>query len=175
MDANYFERCSRKRRCSVRHACRRRCCTVGAAGSSQQPHRSQGKLFFSQQQRGFSDCTHRIFITLKTHSRLEAARTGRHLPRSCIPPHPTSLNWVVVAFFPLHYYFLFFYIFSPLLTVSLWRTRVSFADMVDYHAANNQSSAGGAQTYMEQENDWDRDLLLDPAWERQQRKVRGPK
>ena len=43
--------------------------------------------------------------------------------------------------------------------------------MVDYHAANNQSSTGGVQTYMEQENDWDRDLLLDPAWEKQQRKV----
>lgn len=43
--------------------------------------------------------------------------------------------------------------------------------MVDYHAANNQYSSGGPQTYMEQENDWDRDLLLDPAWERQQRKV----
>ncbi|XP_027855232.1 alpha-actinin-4 isoform X3 [Xiphophorus couchianus] len=42
--------------------------------------------------------------------------------------------------------------------------------MVDYHTANNQS-AGGAQTYMEQENDWDRDLLLDPAWEKQQRKT----
>uniref|UniRef100_A0A672P9K4 Alpha-actinin-4-like n=1 Tax=Sinocyclocheilus grahami TaxID=75366 RepID=A0A672P9K4_SINGR len=27
--------------------------------------------------------------------------------------------------------------------------------------------------YMEQENDWDRDLLLDPAWEKQQRKVRA--
>uniref|UniRef100_A0A8D0D3J4 Actinin alpha 4 n=1 Tax=Sander lucioperca TaxID=283035 RepID=A0A8D0D3J4_SANLU len=43
--------------------------------------------------------------------------------------------------------------------------------MVDYHAANNQSSTGGVQTYMEQENDWDRDMLLDPAWERQQRKT----
>ncbi|XP_004574165.1 alpha-actinin-4 isoform X4 [Maylandia zebra] len=43
--------------------------------------------------------------------------------------------------------------------------------MVDYHAANNQSTVGGAQTYMEQENDWDRDLLLDPAWEKQQRKT----
>ncbi|XP_007552536.1 PREDICTED: alpha-actinin-4 isoform X3 [Poecilia mexicana] len=42
--------------------------------------------------------------------------------------------------------------------------------MVDYHSTNNQS-AGGAQTYMEQENDWDRDLLLDPAWEKQQRKT----
>lgn len=26
--------------------------------------------------------------------------------------------------------------------------------------------------YMLQEDDWDRDLLLDPAWEKQQRKVR---
>lgn len=26
--------------------------------------------------------------------------------------------------------------------------------------------------YMTQEDDWDRDLLLDPAWEKQQRKVR---
>ncbi|XP_055022647.1 alpha-actinin-4 isoform X2 [Boleophthalmus pectinirostris] len=44
--------------------------------------------------------------------------------------------------------------------------------MVDYHAANNQYSAGGPQNaYMEQEDDWDRDLLLDPAWERQQRKT----
>uniref|UniRef100_A0A8C1UX77 Actinin, alpha 4 n=1 Tax=Cyprinus carpio TaxID=7962 RepID=A0A8C1UX77_CYPCA len=45
--------------------------------------------------------------------------------------------------------------------------------MVDYHGANNQSlySAGEQQTYMEQENDWDRDLLLDPAWEKQQRKT----
>ncbi|XP_048837536.1 alpha-actinin-4 isoform X2 [Brienomyrus brachyistius] len=44
--------------------------------------------------------------------------------------------------------------------------------MVDYHAANNQNQqypSGG--TYMEQENDWDRDLLLDPAWEKQQRKT----
>ncbi|TNN01241.1 hypothetical protein fugu_010623 [Takifugu bimaculatus] len=57
------------------------------------------------------------------------------------------------------------------LTVALWRTQVSFADMVDYHAANNQASGGGPQTYMEQENDWDRDLLLDPAWEKQQRKT----
>uniref|UniRef100_A0A8C1UTP2 Actinin, alpha 4 n=1 Tax=Cyprinus carpio TaxID=7962 RepID=A0A8C1UTP2_CYPCA len=31
--------------------------------------------------------------------------------------------------------------------------------------------SGEQQTYMEQENDWDRDLLLDPAWEKQQRKT----
>ncbi|XP_028321590.1 alpha-actinin-4 isoform X1 [Gouania willdenowi] len=43
--------------------------------------------------------------------------------------------------------------------------------MVDYHASSNQAGAGGVQTYMEQENDWDRDLLLDPAWEKQQRKT----
>ena len=29
------------------------------------------------------------------------------------------------------------------------------------------------QVYMQQEDSWDRDLLLDPAWEKQQRKVRG--
>uniref|UniRef100_A0A8C5AGZ7 Actinin, alpha 4 n=1 Tax=Gadus morhua TaxID=8049 RepID=A0A8C5AGZ7_GADMO len=46
------------------------------------------------------------------------------------------------------------------------------ADMVDYHAANNQQyTAEGTPIYMEQENDWDRDLLLDPAWEKQQRKT----
>lgn len=28
------------------------------------------------------------------------------------------------------------------------------------------------EDYMHQEEDWDRDLLLDPAWEKQQRKVR---
>lgn len=33
----------------------------------------------------------------------------------------------------------------------------------------------GGGEYMEQEEDWDRDLLLDPAWEKQQRKVRGPR
>ncbi|XP_041731562.1 alpha-actinin-4 isoform X5 [Coregonus clupeaformis] len=46
--------------------------------------------------------------------------------------------------------------------------------MVDYHASNNQASSGGPSVYMdprEQENDWDRDLLLDPAWEKQQRKT----
>lgn len=47
--------------------------------------------------------------------------------------------------------------------------------MADYHAANNQVqyTAGGQQRNMDQENDWDRDLLLDPAWEKQQRKVRA--
>uniref|UniRef100_A0A8C1UUI7 Actinin, alpha 4 n=1 Tax=Cyprinus carpio TaxID=7962 RepID=A0A8C1UUI7_CYPCA len=34
-----------------------------------------------------------------------------------------------------------------------------------------QRLSGEQQTYMEQENDWDRDLLLDPAWEKQQRKT----
>ncbi|KAL6468428.1 hypothetical protein MHYP_G00241050 [Metynnis hypsauchen] len=42
--------------------------------------------------------------------------------------------------------------------------------MVDYHAANSASSSG-QQSYMEPESDWDRDLLLDPAWEKQQRKT----
>nr|XP_014348540.1 PREDICTED: alpha-actinin-4 [Latimeria chalumnae] len=49
--------------------------------------------------------------------------------------------------------------------------------MVDYHAANQQQQyvAGddseNVTRYMAQEDDWDRDLLLDPAWERQQRKT----
>lgn len=30
---------------------------------------------------------------------------------------------------------------------------------------------GEEHNYMQQEDDWDRDLLLDPAWEKQQRKV----
>lgn len=29
------------------------------------------------------------------------------------------------------------------------------------------------EEYMNQEGDWDRDLLLDPAWEKQQRKVKS--
>ncbi|KFO28365.1 Alpha-actinin-3 [Fukomys damarensis] len=32
-------------------------------------------------------------------------------------------------------------------------------------------ASGGGGEYMEQEEDWDRDLLLDPAWEKQQRKT----
>uniref|UniRef100_G1M771 Actinin alpha 4 n=1 Tax=Ailuropoda melanoleuca TaxID=9646 RepID=G1M771_AILME len=55
--------------------------------------------------------------------------------------------------------------------------------MVDYHAANqsyqygpssggNGAGGGGSMgDYMAQEDDWDRDLLLDPAWEKQQRKA----
>uniref|UniRef100_A0AAR2JZB2 Alpha-actinin-4 n=1 Tax=Pygocentrus nattereri TaxID=42514 RepID=A0AAR2JZB2_PYGNA len=33
------------------------------------------------------------------------------------------------------------------------------------------ASSSGQQSYMEPESDWDRDLLLDPAWEKQQRKT----
>uniref|UniRef100_A0A3B4B7F2 Uncharacterized protein n=1 Tax=Periophthalmus magnuspinnatus TaxID=409849 RepID=A0A3B4B7F2_9GOBI len=32
-------------------------------------------------------------------------------------------------------------------------------------------SYDGQPDYMHPEDDWDRDLLLDPAWEKQQRKV----
>lgn len=38
-------------------------------------------------------------------------------------------------------------------------------------AGEGPFSGGGGGEYMEQEEDWDRDLLLDPAWEKQQRKV----
>uniref|UniRef100_A0A8B9GWQ3 Alpha-actinin-2 n=1 Tax=Astyanax mexicanus TaxID=7994 RepID=A0A8B9GWQ3_ASTMX len=33
------------------------------------------------------------------------------------------------------------------------------------------SNGYGQEEYMLQEDEWDRDLLLDPAWEKQQRKV----
>lgn len=34
---------------------------------------------------------------------------------------------------------------------------------------------GDEEDYMIQEDDWDRDMLLDPAWEKQQRKVNREK
>uniref|UniRef100_A0A3Q2VV02 Alpha-actinin-1 n=1 Tax=Haplochromis burtoni TaxID=8153 RepID=A0A3Q2VV02_HAPBU len=37
----------------------------------------------------------------------------------------------------------------------------------------NMEHYDGENDYMQQEDDWDRDLLLDPAWEKQQRKVRA--
>ncbi|XP_053908839.1 alpha-actinin-4 isoform X3 [Cuculus canorus] len=46
--------------------------------------------------------------------------------------------------------------------------------MVDYHSAGGQPcpcGPGPNGDYMAQEDDWDRDLLLDPAWEKQQRKT----
>lgn len=145
-------------------ACRCRC--VGAAGSSQQPHRLEAELFFTQQQRHTPD----IHLIKNTHGWKRREKKDSFLARLS---RPASLIWVVFALPPLIFIF-YFCTFLPV-TVSPWRTQVSFADMVDYHAANNQSTVGGAQTYMEQENDWDRDLLLDPAWEKQQRKVRQPK
>ncbi|KAK4806287.1 hypothetical protein QYF61_008473 [Mycteria americana] len=47
--------------------------------------------------------------------------------------------------------------------------------MVDYHSVGQPYPYGGNGPgpngdYMAQEDDWDRDLLLDPAWEKQQRK-----
>ncbi|XP_074786928.1 alpha-actinin-4 isoform X11 [Athene noctua] len=48
--------------------------------------------------------------------------------------------------------------------------------MVDYHSTGQPYPYGGNGPgpngdYMAQEDDWDRDLLLDPAWEKQQRKT----
>lgn len=37
--------------------------------------------------------------------------------------------------------------------------------------ASNMEQYDGEECYMQQEDDWDRDMLLDPAWEKQQRKV----
>ncbi len=36
---------------------------------------------------------------------------------------------------------------------------------------NNNNNGYGLEEYMIQDDEWDRDLLLDPAWEKQQRKV----
>jgi len=36
----------------------------------------------------------------------------------------------------------------------------------------NHESVGRRSSYMEQENEWEREGLLDPAWEQQQKKVR---
>lgn len=122
------------------------------------------KAFLLTAGAGFSDCTavhSSHYQNVRTAERGERRRT---LPWVVYLPIPS------LCFGPL-FFRIFIFVRFPPLTVSLWRTQVSFADMVDYHAANNQPSAGGAQTYMEQENDWDRDLLLDPAWEKQQRKV----
>ena len=33
------------------------------------------------------------------------------------------------------------------------------------------NSVDGPETYMEQEEEWEREGLLDPAWEKQQKKV----
>uniref|UniRef100_G3U448 Actinin alpha 3 n=1 Tax=Loxodonta africana TaxID=9785 RepID=G3U448_LOXAF len=38
-------------------------------------------------------------------------------------------------------------------------------------AVGGPFAGGGSHEYMEQEEEWDRDLLLDPAWEKQQRKT----
>ncbi len=38
---------------------------------------------------------------------------------------------------------------------------------------NNTYMMSTTEDYMIQEDSWDRDLLLDPAWEKQQRKVRS--
>lgn len=42
---------------------------------------------------------------------------------------------------------------------------------MDHHSQTHHHYDGETNEYMQQEDDWDRDLLLDPAWEKQQRKV----
>jgi len=37
---------------------------------------------------------------------------------------------------------------------------------------NGMMNEYGEQVYMEQEEEWEREGLLDPAWEKQQKKVR---
>lgn len=90
-------------------------------------------------------------------------------------PIPTSLSVPAVVFFCCFFcFFILIFVRPPAFFIDSYPVAHSgfrFADMVDYHAANNQQASGGPPHYMEQENDWDRDLLLDPAWEKQQRKV----
>lgn len=38
---------------------------------------------------------------------------------------------------------------------------------------NGLSMEGYGENYMEQEEEWEREGLLDPAWEKQQKKVSG--
>ncbi|KAK3573751.1 hypothetical protein QTP86_032550 [Hemibagrus guttatus] len=42
---------------------------------------------------------------------------------------------------------------------------------MDHHPHPHQHYDGETNDYMQQEEDWDRDMLLDPAWEKQQRKT----
>lgn len=44
-------------------------------------------------------------------------------------------------------------------------------DHHDHQQHHHDHYDGGENDYMRPEDDWDRDLLLDPAWEKQQRKV----
>ncbi|XP_029467092.1 alpha-actinin-3 [Rhinatrema bivittatum] len=43
--------------------------------------------------------------------------------------------------------------------------------IIESHTQYHQSYVMNEESYMAQEEDWDRDLLLDPAWEKQQRKT----
>lgn len=53
--------------------------------------------------------------------------------------------------------------FSPQLTCSREKTKMSDVQNNDHDPHS---------PYMEQEEEWEREGLLDPAWEKQQRKVR---
>ncbi|CAB1453303.1 unnamed protein product [Pleuronectes platessa] len=139
-----------------------------------QTGRSRTEPLFSsrqrrQQQRGTVTHTPAPHHSETRSLRLEAATEHGLLARAANPsPCRLPLLRRHCGFPPRFYFFDFL---PPPLTDRPPRTQLGQADMVDYHAANNQSSTGGVQIYMEQENDWDRDLLLDPAWEKQQRKV----
>lgn len=47
---------------------------------------------------------------------------------------------------------------------------VSAVTMMD-NGVNHYDGQYGDQAYMEQEEEWEREGLLDPAWEKQQKKV----
>ncbi|XP_061461776.1 alpha-actinin-3 [Rhineura floridana] len=50
-------------------------------------------------------------------------------------------------------------------------TTTTTTHQMETHIHYNHSSYMTTEDYMAQEEDWDRDLLLDPAWEKQQRKT----
>lgn len=47
--------------------------------------------------------------------------------------------------------------------------------MTDFYQQQIPNQQLNENEYMEQEDDWDREGLLDPAWEKQQRKVSIPR
>lgn len=46
--------------------------------------------------------------------------------------------------------------------------------MMENGVMNNNYGGGYEDGYMEQEEEWEREGLLDPAWEKQQKKVSSP-
>ncbi len=50
-------------------------------------------------------------------------------------------------------------------------TRANMSDMLYYSNGNGSMNNQYTEDYMQQEEEWEREGLLDPLWEKQQRKV----